>query len=180
MRTTVIRILLPLLALAFIAGASKPKTTVRFHVQRSAPGGSESFTLSAQGPGGSLSIDKVPVLTEKDIVTIVPFNGDDGTRGCYFKLDNHGRLALGSLSAESRGSVLLCFINGRPITALLIDKRVDDGIISIPRGILENEMELLLQTFPLPGQKKPLKAKKERKLTPVEPTPEPIPRRPRR
>ena len=53
----------------------------------------------------------------------------------FFQLDEHGRVALDSLSIERRGSSLFVFINGRLITELEIDKRVADGKIYVPFGL---------------------------------------------
>ncbi|MCX6966515.1 MAG: hypothetical protein NTZ46_01825 [Verrucomicrobia bacterium] len=152
------RLFLPLLALSFLAAASKPKLTIRFHTETN-PNSGASFAVKATMPDSStLTISKIPEITEKDIVAIFPFPSADGSMGCAFRLDNHGRLALTSLSEEYRGSLLIGFVNARPVTAMLIDSRISDGVITIPRGMTPSEIALMKKTFPTLGEKKNTKA----------------------
>jgi len=148
------RFLLPLLTLVFLAAASKPKLTIRFHTEANANSG-PSFAVKATLPDAStLSISKIADISENDIVAVFPFPAEDGSMGCAFKLDNHGRISLASLSQEYRGSLLIGFVNARPVTAMLIDRKVFDGILTIPRGLTPNEIALIQKTFPTLGQKK--------------------------
>ena len=154
------RFLLPLLALCFLAAASKPKITIRFHTEANSNSGA-SFSIAANMPGDSkqISISKIADISENDIVAIYPFPAPDGSIGCAFKLDNHGRLSLNALSQECKGQLLLGFVNGRPVIAMLIDRKVLDGIITIPRGLLPSEIELMKKSFPTLGEKKNEKKK---------------------
>lgn len=168
-----LRFLLPLLALALMGAASKPKVTVRFHTEAN-PVGGEQFTVSAKEPTTNrpITLSKFADISEGDIDAIYPFPASDGTLGCAFKLDNHGRVALQSLSQEYRGALLFAFVNARPVAAMLIDKRISDGIVTIPRGLTLEEVALLRKEFHVLGEKKgkdgkpekgasaPLKAKK--------------------
>ena len=65
-----------------------------------------------------------------------------------FQLNEHGRLALDSLSIERRGGLLFVFINNRPITELRIDRRVSDGKIYIASGLTANDVELMRKDWP--------------------------------
>ena len=47
-----------------------------------------------------------------------PYPAADGTFGVLLQLDDHGKIALDTLSIEHRGSSLFVFINGRPLTEL--------------------------------------------------------------
>ena len=155
------RFLPPLLALVFLAAASKPKLTIRFHTEANANSG-PSFAIKATLPDAStLSISKIADISENDIVAVFPFPAEDGSMGCAFKLDNHGRISLASLSQEYRGSLLIGFVNARPVTAMLIDRKVFDGILTIPRGLTPNEIALIQKTFPTLGEKKHGKMKNE-------------------
>jgi len=149
------RFLLPLLALAFLAAAHKPKLTIRFHIEAHSSSGS-AFAIEAPLPGSTktLSISKIADISENDVAAIFPFPADDGTMGCALKLDNHGQIILASISQEYRGTLLLGFVNGRAVTAMLIDRKVLDGIITIPRGLTPDEIALMKKAFPTLGEKK--------------------------
>lgn len=180
------RFLLPLLALGLIAAASKPKVTVRFHIEVDASSG-DAFMMSAQTPDSPhpLTLSKTAEISESDILAIFPFPADDGTIGCAFRLDAHGQLVLDTLSSESRGAMLVGFVNGRAVTAMLIDRRISDGIITITRGLRPEEILLLRKAFPTLGAKKPTKSSRQSAApagvpapaaaTPPIPVPAPLP-----
>jgi hypothetical protein len=46
---------------------------------------------------------------------------------------------------------VVAFVNGRQVIDLLIDKRVKDGIVSIPRGLSALDVARLHKTFPILG-----------------------------
>jgi hypothetical protein len=150
-----LRFVLPLLALALMAGTSKPKVTIRFHTEAN-PSSGEQFTVSAKEPDTArpLTLSKFAEISEGDIVAMYPFPASDGSIGCAFKLDNHGRIALDSLSQEFHGTLLFSFVNARPVAAMMIDRRVADGIITIPRGLKPEEIALMRKAFPVLGEKK--------------------------
>ncbi|XHR29244.1 MAG: hypothetical protein ACFUZC_01500 [Chthoniobacteraceae bacterium] len=155
------RFLIPLLALCLIAGAKKPKVAVRFHIEVNEVSGAP-FIMTSAVPGSDrkVTLSKTAEINEDDIVAIYPFPVDDGTFGCAFRLDTHGRIALDSLSNDARGAMLVGFVNARAVTAMLVDKRVSDGVITMNRGLTQEEAILLTQAFPVLGQggkKKPKK-----------------------
>lgn len=168
------RFLLPVLALGLIAAAGKPKATVRFHVEVN-PNSGEPFVLSTQmpGEGQKVTLSKIPEISENDVVAIYPFPADDGTAGCAFKLDAHGKLALDTVSSQARGARMVGFVNNRPVTAMLIDRRISDGIITITRGLTPEDVLLLRKAFPVLGERKAPKGKGETFPTPV-PAPAPL------
>ena len=55
---------------------------------------------------------------------------------------------------EHRGGFLFVLINGRFITQLEIDKRVSDGKIYIPSGLVAADIDLMKKDWRLIGQKK--------------------------
>ncbi|MEI8234871.1 MAG: hypothetical protein WCH57_09330 [Verrucomicrobiota bacterium] len=150
-----LRFLLPVLALALMAAASKPKVTIRFHTEANPKSGAQ-FTVSATMPDSSrqVTLSKFAEISESDIVAIYPFPASDGTIGCALKLDDHGRVVLDSLSQEYHGTLLFGFVNSRPVAAMLIDRRVSDGIVIIPRGLRPEEVALMRKAFPVLGEKK--------------------------
>ena len=154
------RLLLPLLALSFLAAARKPTLSIRFHTEGSSSSGS-SFVMDTTLPGSTktLTMSKVADISENDIAAIYPFPAADGSMGCALKLDTHGTFILSSISQEYRGSLLLGFVNARAVTAMLIDRKVSDGVITIPRGLTPSEIALMQKAFPTLGAKKGEKKK---------------------
>ena len=150
-----LRFLLPLLVLGFTAGASKPPLSLRFHTETSASNGDE-FTLKATLPNSTrkICLSKVAFISEDDVVAIYPFPANDGTQGCAFKLDNHGRIGLDTISQENRGSLMVGFLNTRVVTTMEIDRHVTSGVIYIAQGLTPQEIALLTKHFPVLGAKK--------------------------
>ncbi|SRR5581483_1652293 len=151
-----LRFLLPLLALMFVAFAKKQsQVTVHFHLEANAQDTS-TFAIPAtlHYPPRQAYVEKIPSFTERDIAAIYPFPADDGTMGCAFKFDEHGRFDLEMLSTEHRGHSLVAIVNGRQVIDMQIDKRVSDGIITIPRGLLPQDIAMLEKKFRVLGSKK--------------------------
>lgn len=151
------RFLLPVLALLCVAGGKKePPLTVRFYAEANRRD-SDVFSspIQLQYPPRQAYVQKIPTISERDILSIYPFQASDGTMGCAFKLDDHGRIAVDSLSVEKRGSSLVAIVNNRQVIDMLIDKRVSDGIITIPRGLTAQEAALLETKFKTIGQRPP-------------------------
>jgi hypothetical protein len=97
-------------------------------------------------------VQKVPTISERQIKSMYPYQAVDGSWGCAFQLDASGRLALEVLSTEKRGSSVVVFIGTKSGAHQVIDMKVDkvitDGIVTIPRGLTEMEVEALKKNFP--------------------------------
>jgi hypothetical protein len=111
-------------------------------------------SVHAQVSGKDVAIEKMPRISEQDVIAFYPYAAANGSYGALFQLDEHGRVALDALSIERRGSFLFVFINGRPITELEIDRRVSDGRIYIPSGLSGADIELMKKDWRLIGQRK--------------------------
>ena len=120
------------------------------------PQDTEVFATSipAQLSGKNVAIEKIPRISEHDVIAFYPYPAANGTYGVLFQLDEHGRIGLDALSIERRGSLLFVFINGRLITELQIDKRVPDGKIYIPSGLTAADVQLMKKDWRLLGQHK--------------------------
>ena len=110
--------------------------------------------VRAQVSGKDVVIEKIPRISEQDVIAFYPYPAANGTYGALFQLDEHGRIALDTLSIERRGSLLFVLINGRLITSLEIDKRVSDGKIYIPSGLTSADIELMKKDWHLLVQRK--------------------------
>jgi hypothetical protein len=111
-------------------------------------------SVHAQFSGKDVAIEKIPRISEQDVIGFYPYPAANGTYGALFQLDEHGRIALDTLSIERRGSLLFVLINGRLITPLEIDKRVSDGKIYIPSGLSSADIELMKKDWRLLVQRK--------------------------
>lgn len=139
-----------------MAGVAKQQhCTFRVHAQANSRD-SEVFASAsrAQVSGKEVAIEKIPWISERDVMAFAPYPAQDGTYGALMQLDEHGRTVLDTLSVEHRGSFLFVFINGRFVTELQIDKRVLDGKIYIPSGLSAADINLMKKDWRLIGQTK--------------------------
>ena len=127
----------------------------RLHVEAN-PRDSTVFATSvpAKFSGKDIAIERTPRISEQDVVAFYPYTAADKRYGALIQLDDHGRIALDSLSIERRGGLVFVFINGRPITELQIDRRVADGKIYIASGLTTADIALMKKDWRLIGQRK--------------------------
>ena len=137
------------------AHAKKRHCMFRVHVQAN-PQDTSTFASSVRAKlsGKEIAIEKIPRISEQDVVAFYPYESSKGNYGVLLQLDEHGRLALDTLSIERRGSFLFVFINGRVITELEIDRRVSDGKLYIPSGLTAADIQLMKKDWRLIGQKR--------------------------
>ncbi len=146
-----------LIVALFAASVAGKDRHVIFRVHAEAnPNDTASFSSSvrAQFSGKQVAIERMPRLSENDVVAFYPYSASDGSFGALFQLDEHGRLALDALSIQRRGTLLFVLINGRAITELQIDKRVSDGRIYIASGLTRADIDLMKKDWRLIGEKK--------------------------
>ena len=132
---------------AVSAGEAKTHSTFRAHREAN-PSSGPVFSTQLKFLGRTVTVEKMATLSENDVTRFQSYRAPDGTHGALFQLNEHGRLALDTLSIEGRGGLLFVFINGRPITELRIDRRVSDGKIYIASGLTANDVELLKKDWP--------------------------------
>jgi hypothetical protein len=139
-----------------VGGFAKQRhCTFRVHAQAN-PRDTEVFSTSvpAQVSGKEIAIEKMPWISERDVMAFSAYPAPDGTYGALIQLDEHGRVVLDTLSIERRSSFLFVFIDGRFITELQIDKRVSDGKIYIPSGLTAADIDLMKKDWRLIGERK--------------------------
>jgi hypothetical protein len=145
-----------IVALLAISATGKDRHCIfRVHAEAN-PNDTATFSTSirASFSGKQVAIERMPRLSERDVVAFYPYSAGDGNYGALFQLDEHGRLALDALSIERRGSLLFVLINGRSITELQIDRRVSDGRIYIASGLTQSDIDLMKKDWRLIGQQK--------------------------
>jgi hypothetical protein len=150
------------LAVAFITMVVTPgvfaKTKhclVRVYAQGNANDGDVfASPITAPISGNAIFIEKIPTISERDVVSFRPYQTGNGTFGALLQLDEHGRLALETLSIQHRGSILVVVVNGRAVTELMVDRRVSDGQLFIASGLTAPDIELMRKDWPQTGAKK--------------------------
>ena len=147
--------LILLFLLPAISEARKPKSTVRAHLEGNLNDG-EVFTsqLTSRITGKNVVIQKTPVLSEQDVAGFTAYPAPDGSFGVLFHLNDHGKLALDTLSIEKRGTFLYVFVNGKPVAELQIDRRVSDGKLYVASGLSAADIELMKKDWPPPAAAK--------------------------
>jgi hypothetical protein len=160
---------LPALALLasilLTAGAKKPpQLTISFNPQASsAEGGEFSRPVPLVQTKKEVNMKVLPLITQRDIKSYLPFQNADGSWGASFRLDAHGSNLLSQHTLSMRGTHLLVWVNGRHVIDLFIDRPVQDGVLSIPGGLTANEVEMMKYQIPLMGHEKDKLPKPEKK-----------------
>jgi hypothetical protein len=148
-----------LLGLAFLGMGDKPDVTVRFFVEANSQD-TDHFATPAtlKNPPRDAFIEKTPLVSERMVKAIYPFQAADGTWGCSFKLDESGRISLEVVSTTHRGRSIVAFLSTKKgthqVVDMLVDKPIGDGVITIPYGLTEMEIALLTKEFHVLGQEK--------------------------
>lgn len=152
------RSLLCLLALGSLlcAGATpKPAPMIfRMHVETNARDG-DVFTLplTVGNPPRQLTVEKMPMITEREVKAFHPFPSPAGQgMGAYFQLDAHGTNALEQITFSKRDQYLVAVFNGRPLARMKIDRPIKDGIVYVPGGIFPEEIQQMGRRLPLIGE----------------------------
>ena len=131
-----------------------PTIAVRFHAQ--VFGFDPSFTakVNVGNPSHEIIVEKIPSISERDIASFYPYRAADGSFSAVFQLDRHGAATLEAVSTQKRGTVLVAAVNGRPVSTLMVDKTIRDGIIFIPSGLTEADIRALGASFSIMGETK--------------------------
>jgi hypothetical protein len=136
--------------------SARPKhCTLRIYAQAN-PQDTDVFASPVTAPisGKSIFVEKIPAISEHDVAAYRAYPTASGTFGVVLQLDDHGRVALETLSIEHRGQTLVVILNGRAVTELLVDRRVSDGQIYIASGATAADLELMRKAWPQIGAKK--------------------------
>ncbi len=146
-----------LISLSSVVAADKYLVTIRLHAEGNQQSG-DSFVAEIQlfNPQKKIYIEKVPIVSEKDIVAFYPFPAQDGSGsiGAYFRLDADGTHKLEQHTTSSRDTLDVVLINGRVGPAMQVDKKITDGLLMVPAGFTPLEAAQLQTKFPIIGKEK--------------------------
>lgn len=151
-----------LLSLLPLAAADKNLVTIRLHGEGK-EADTDTFTTSIEltNPARKLIISKVPIITERDIVSFYPFSAADGSIGAYLRLDADGGHKLASHTIAYRDTLVVAMINGRVSSAMMVDKKIEDGVLLISSGFLPSEIAQMQTKFPIMGKEKEFSQQKK-------------------
>jgi hypothetical protein len=151
--------LLALFACVLMGMAKKTEVTVRFFEEANAMD-TDKFArvITFKHPPRKGYISSIPAVHEGMFKAVYPFQAADNTWGCTFFLDAKGQMDLDVVSTSHKGGTLVAFLSTKTGThqaaELLIDQRITDGIITIPSGLTDLEIEAIKQNWPVVGVKK--------------------------
>jgi hypothetical protein len=153
-RTWILAVMLGIFAMP-LASAKSKHCTIRVHVQANAKDGSVFATpMTTPLTGKNIFIEKIPTISEQDVTAFRTYQGTGGSFGALLQLNDHGRLALETLSIERRGNTLLVLVNGRAVSEMVVDRRVSDGQIYIAAGLSAADIQSMEKDWPEIGAKK--------------------------
>jgi hypothetical protein len=106
-------------------------------------------TIFRRAINGQTMIFKIiPEFTHQSVSAIHSFPADDGTFGVALKLDFKGANSLDMVTRMRRGEILMTMVNGTVVDWVQIDKPVNDGIFTIWRGIPQEFITEMEETYP--------------------------------
>lgn len=135
------------------SGKARPPMTFRVHAE-TLPTDTEVFAMAISfgDPARNLVVEKVPLISERDVRAFYPFVGADGSYGVYFLLSPHGAKAWEVLTTTRRSGFVVVIYNGRAVARLRLGRPVRDGIVMVPQGLTEQEIAALERRYPVIGQ----------------------------
>jgi hypothetical protein len=135
--------------------AKQPHVTFRLHAEANPRDGSVfSVQMRSSFSGKTVVLEKIPTISEHDVVAYQIYPAPNGAYGALLQLNEHGRLALDTLSIDRRGTLLYVFLNNRPVTELEIDRRVSDGKIYLASGLTAADIALMKKDWRLIAPRK--------------------------
>lgn len=140
-------------ALLASGGKKPPPMTLRIHAE-SHPRDTEVFAmpLTIGNPPVNIFIERMALVTEREVKALFPFESELGGYGAYFQLDTHGTKVWETITTSRRNGFLAVIFNGRPISRLRLGRPVQDGIVMVPGGITAEEIQAMAQRYPFIGE----------------------------
>jgi preprotein translocase subunit SecD len=127
-------------------GWQKP-VTVRIcdQVQDTLP---EAYVRAVKLPKLNLSVtvNSAPAVTERDVAS-AELRQSPGGATILLRFDIHGVMALEEMTTRSRGRYIVTFLNGRPVAAWLVDRRITDGQILLEGDFDDEEAKRVVSAL---------------------------------
>jgi preprotein translocase subunit SecD len=134
-------------------GKKPPPMAFRIHAE-SHPRDTEVFAmpLTVGNPPVNVFVERMPLVTENEVKAMFPFASQLGGYGVYFQLDNHGTKVWETITTSRRDGFLAVVFNGRGVSRLRLGRPVQDGIVMVPGGVTEQEIQVMAQRYPFIGE----------------------------
>ena len=151
--------LLPLLfsGFALAKGKQAQPVIINFFLQSSTEDGGK-FSFPWQTSAGKLHFKKGAEFKTDQIIGHRPFPSPHSEHeyGMVFQLNTRASDHLRTITADTRnhGKYLIVFMNNKSLDMLRIDKRVDDGVICVWRGLQPSDVHRADKLVPRIGEDK--------------------------
>jgi preprotein translocase subunit SecD len=137
--------------IAFVAGCAmfgkRDHTTLRFYEQvSSALPASHVRTVELPKLGLTLSVDPTPTLTENDVLSAEIYNTVGGA-AVLLRFDPHGLIALDEMTTRCRGQYIVVMLDGRPVAAWLVGRRLTNGQFLLEGDFTDAEAKQLVDSL---------------------------------
>jgi preprotein translocase subunit SecD len=147
MQTYKIFLVAVLLACGCASFDDKNATTLRFYEQVSSSLPNKLYReVAIPKTGLTLQIDRYPVLTERDIVSSELY-ATSGGPAILLRLEIHGNIVLDEVTTRSRGRYLVVLLDGRPVMAWFMDKRINNGAFLLEGDFTAEEAKKAVESL---------------------------------
>lgn len=125
----------------------KEQTTLRFHEQISSSLPNKLYRdIPIPKTGLTVQVERFPVLTEREIAAAEIYPTAGGA-AIMLRMEIQGSMALNELTTRSRGRYLVTFLDGRPVAAWFMDKRIDNGVFLLEGDFTEEEAKKAVESL---------------------------------
>jgi preprotein translocase subunit SecD len=136
------------LAMALCVGCTlfqaRYNPTLRFYEQTGVGELENSVrTISLTNLNMKITVNSYPALTEKDIDSAVYRETPSGGI-VILQFDPHGTFKLDELTTRQRGHYLVIVLDGHPVAAWLVDKRLSKGQFTLEPDISDEDAQKLV------------------------------------
>jgi preprotein translocase subunit SecD len=145
--------LIVLLAGCALFGKREPEATLAIYEQAN-PALPPTRVRQVEVPktGLTIPIDPFPVLAERSTLS-AEFQKTALGAAIFLQFDIHGLMVLQEATTRNRGQYMVAFLNGRPVTAWLVEHQIDNGQLLIEGDFGEEEAKQAVAAFNLIGKK---------------------------
>lgn len=140
--------LLVLVLLPLLMGFSKkPKFTISFHAQADEMDPKKMMFPMQMGDRQVL-FKLIPEVSQQNVVAFHPFTADTGDKGVALQFDFRGRGAVEQLTRTHKGEYLLAMVNGKPVDYVVIDRVIENGLLTVWRGVPDETIKQMEKKYP--------------------------------
>jgi preprotein translocase subunit SecD len=144
-------LLLATLGISLTAGCAlfgnHVETTLQIHEQVS-PALPKSHMLPVTIPKANLNlvVDPVAALSDRHILSAESYQTAGGL-AIMLTFDIHGVILLDELTTRTRGEYLVTFLDGRPVAAWLVDRRITDGHLLVEGDFTDEQARKAIESL---------------------------------